>query len=172
GARGLEADSERAARPVALGDDEEPDHFSHRQRDETEVVADDLEARAGIGHHEGEEHRDQDGDRRARPRRQPEEVPQEHGGVGAHAEEGAVTEGDEAEASHQGPRIADERPQEDLDDDVPDVLLRHAEGQRGHQRDREEDDAPDGAPTHQARLAKMPPGRTKISTMKMTKAMT
>ena len=83
-----------------------------------------------------------DGDRRADPGRQPEEVPQEHGRVGAHAEEGPVTEGDEAEAPHQGPRIADERPQEDLDDDVPDVLLRHAEGQRGHQRDREEDDGP------------------------------
>ena len=83
-----------------------------------------------------------------------------------------MAEGDEAEAPHQRPRVAHERPHEDLDDDVPDVLLRHAEGQRGNQRDGEEDDDPGSRAGHQDRLAKMPPGRTKISTMKMTNAMT
>ena len=66
GARGLQAHAERAARPVALGDDQEPDHLAHGERDEAEVVADDLEARARIGHDERQ--RDRRAGRRS-PRR-------------------------------------------------------------------------------------------------------
>ena len=83
-----------------------------------------------------------------------------------------MTERDEAEPPHQRPGIADERPEEDLDDDVPDVLLSHAERQGRHRGEDEERQRPDRPAARHERLAKMPPGRAKISTMKMTKAMT
>jgi hypothetical protein len=136
-------------------------------------VADHLEARAGIGDHEGQDDGDQDGEDDAEPGSHPEEVPEQHGGVGAHAEEGAVAERDEAEAAHQGPGVAHERPQEDLDDDVPDVLLGGPQGQERDQRHRHQREQPDDAEgARHPRFAKMPPGRTNIRTMKITKAIT
>ena len=83
-----------------------------------------------------------------------------------------MAERHQPEAPHQGPGIADEGPEEDLDDDVPEVLPGAAERQQ--RRDRQDRDAEPparGRPAH-ARLAKIPPGRTNMRTMKMTKAMT
>ena len=108
----------------------------------------------------------------ADPGRHAEEVPEEAGRVGAHAQEGAVAEGDEAEAAHERPRPADERPDEDLDDDVDEVFPHAAERQEGLDGEEGDDEpAEEASPAH-VRLAKMPPGRTNIRTMKMTKAMT
>ena len=44
----LEREPERAAGPVALGDDEQPDHLADRQRHQREVVADHPEAGARV----------------------------------------------------------------------------------------------------------------------------
>ena len=83
-----------------------------------------------------------------------------------------MPERDEAEAAHERPRAADERPDEDLDQDVEDVLAHaaHRDERGGHER-REQDADADAAGAH-ARLAKRPPGRTKIMMMKITKAIT
>ena len=52
--------------------------------------------------------------------------------------------------------------------------LRHAQGQRRDQRQHGQEQPPQTVATarRQPRLARMPPGRTKIITMKTTKAMT
>src|SRR6266850_1437479 len=47
---------QRAARPVALRDDEQADDLADGEGDEAEVVADDREARARVGDHDGEQH--------------------------------------------------------------------------------------------------------------------
>src|SRR2546428_383231 len=66
------------------------------------------------------------------------------------------------EAAEQGPRPADERPDEDLDDHVEDVLAHAAHRDEGGDHEcREQDAEADAAGAH-ARLAKRPPGRTKI----------
>jgi hypothetical protein len=64
----------------------------------------------------------------AHPGRQPEGVPEQRGRVGADPEEGAVAERHEPEAAHERPGPADERPDEDLDDHVQNVLVHAAHG--------------------------------------------
>src|SRR5216683_7983672 len=147
-ARGLETRAERAPRPVALGDDEEADDLAHGQRDQGEVVTDDAKPEAGDAEH------DCDPDRRR------------------HREEGAVAEGDEPEAPHEGPRLADEGPDEDLDGHVEHVLLHAAHGEEGGDEEEGEDGQREKAAARHSRFARMPPGRTNIMTMKMTKAIT
>ncbi len=55
---------------------------------------------------------------------------------------------------------------------MPDVLLGRPEGEQRHQGQDHQAGGPEEAGRAHARLVKMPPGRTNISTMKMTKAMT
>jgi hypothetical protein len=135
-------------------------------------VADDAEAEAGDAEHDGDRNRRSHGKQRADPGRERVEVPQQGGRIRAHPKEGAVAEGDEAEAAHEGPGLADEGPDEDLDGHVEHVLLHAAHGHKGGGQ-QEEQDGPRQrpAPCH-SRFARMPPGRTNIMTMKMTKAMT
>ena len=129
--RGANGHPERAARPVALGDDEEADYLAHREGDQPEVVADHLEARAGVGDDEGEHRGEPHCHHRPDPRREAVEVPQQRRGVGAEAEEGPVAERDEPEPAHERPRAADEGPDEDLHRHVDGVLAGDAEGQEG-----------------------------------------
>src|SRR6266436_6628382 len=131
---------QRAARPVALRDDEQADDLADGEGDEA--------------------------------RRQPEEVPEQRRRVGAEPEEGAVTEGDEAEAAHQRPRPADERPDEDLDQHVQHVLAHAVHRHERHRHHDGQQHAPDQTARAQARLPRMPPGRAKIMTMKNTNAIT
>src|SRR5438552_663708 len=172
GARRPHGEAERASRPVALRDDEQAHDLADGEGDEPEVVADHLKARARVGDDHGEGGREHDGGEGAEPRREAEEVPEQRRRVVAEPEEGAVPERDEAEAAHERPRAADERPDEDLDQDVEDVLAHaaHRDERGGHER-REQDADADAAGAH-ARLAKRPPGRTKIMMMKITKAIT
>src|SRR5262249_19507836 len=124
------------------------------------------------GDDQGEPGGRRDGDETAEPRGQAVRVPEEGGRVGPHAEEGAVAEGDDAEATHQRPGAADERPDEDLH--------RHVDGVVTHPDPRE--DRPGGERAHggpadeprraHSRRARMPPGRANIITMKITKATT
>ncbi len=83
-----------------------------------------------------------------------------------------MAEGDQPEAAHQRPRVAHERPQEDLDDDVPDVLLGRTQGKDRDQGEGDQREDGEDAERRQARLAKIPPGRTNMSTMKITNAIT
>src|SRR6266446_466425 len=163
---------QRAARPVALRDDEQADDLADGEGDEAEVVADDREARAWVGDHDGEDGGEGHRDEGAEPRRQPEEVPEQRRRVGAEPEEGAVTEGDEAEAAHQRPRPADERPDEDLDQHVQHVLAHAVHRHERHRHHDGQQHAPDQTARAHARLPRMPPGRAKIMTMKNTKAIT
>src|SRR5438477_109391 len=140
--------------------------------DEAEVVTDDREARARVSDHDGEDGGEGHGDEGAEPRRQPEEVPEQGRRVGAEPKEGAVTEGDEAEAAHQRPRPADERPDEDLDQHVQHVLAHAVHRHERHRHHDREQHAPDQTTRAHARLPRMPPGRAKIMTMKNTKAIT
>src|SRR5262249_57520695 len=140
--------------------------------EEPEGGADAGKARAGVADHRGQAHGEEHGHEPADPRSETEEVPEETGRVGAHAEESAVAEGHEAEAAHERPRAADEGPDENLHDDVDEVLAHPAEGEEGlHGEEGDDEDGPEASPAH-VRLAKMPPGRTNISTMKITKATT
>jgi hypothetical protein len=91
--------------------------------------------------------------------------------VYADAEERAVSQRHEPEASHERPRVADERPDEDLNHDVEHVLLHPAHGHEGEEGDRDEHGEGDRAFGH-CRFAKMPPGRMNISTMKSANAIT
>src|SRR5207247_1261487 len=143
-----------------------------RQRHQGEVVADDPEARARIGHDQGEDHRRRHRHERAEPGRQAIEIPEQRRRVGADAEEGAMAERDEAEAAHQRPGASDERPDEDLDDDVQHVLPHAAHGDEGCGHEREQDGDGGGAADHRSRLARMPPGRMNIITMKRANAIT
>src|SRR5215470_9909888 len=171
-AGGLEARAERAAGPVALGDDEEADDLPHGQCHQREVVADDAEAETGDAEHDRDHDRRGHGEHRADPGRERVEVPQQRRRVRAHPEEGAVAERYEAEAAHEGPGLADEGPDEDLDGHVQHVLPHAAHGHGGGGQQEEQDGPRQSPAACHSRLARMPPGRTNIMTMKMTKAMT
>ena len=83
-----------------------------------------------------------------------------------------MAEGDEAEAAHERPRPPDEGPDEDLDEDVDQIFPHAAQRQEGlHGEEGHHQSAEEAGPAH-VRFAKMPPGRTNMSTMKMTKATT
>src|SRR5262249_21260795 len=168
----LQREAERAARPVALGDDEQPDDLAHRQRHEAEIMTDDPEARARIRHDQGEGRRRRHRHERAEPGRQAIEVPEQRRRVGADAEKRAVAERDEAEAAHQRPGPTDERPDEDLDDHVEHVLPHAAHGNEGRSHQTEQNRGGHGAADHRSRRARMPPGRMNIITMKSANAIT
>src|SRR5207244_11712045 len=157
---------------VALRDDEQADDLADGEGDEPEVVADHLKARARVGDDHGEGGREHDGGEGAEPRREAEEVPEHRRRVGAEPEEGAVPERDEAEAAHERPRAADERPDEDLDQDVEDVLAHAAHRQERPQGQQREERRADDPPGPHPRRTRRPPGRTNIITMKTTNAMT
>src|SRR3972149_2364747 len=106
------------------------------------------------------------------PRREAPDVPEERGGVGAGAQEGAVAEGDQPEAPHERPRPTDERPAEDLHQTVERVLAHAAHGQEGGGGDEGEDGGGGESRHGHSRFARMPPGRANIITMNSTKAIT
>ena len=94
-------------------------------------MTDDAKPEAGDAEHHGDPHRSGHREQGADPGRQRVEVPEKCRGVRPYAEEGAVTEGDEAEAAHEGPGLADEGPDEDLDGHVEHVLLHAPHGDEG-----------------------------------------
>src|SRR3990167_8709932 len=170
GAGVLQREPQRAAGPVALGDDEEADHLAQRQRHEGEVMAHDAEAEAGVAQDQREEDGRPHGQRRGEPGGDAPEVPEERRRVRPHAQKGAVAERDQAEPAHQRPRGAHDAPDQDEDGDVQDVEARRPERQPGE--DRQESEAEKGEEPLHSRFPRIPSGRTKIATMKMTKATT
>src|SRR5207302_1005888 len=135
-------------------------------------VADHAESEARIADRDRQQDRERDRPEAADPGREAPEVPEERGRVGADAEEGAVAEGDEAEATHEGPGGADERPDQDLDQHVEDVRPQAPHRDPGRRPEpRKQTERARGANRYPRRI-KMPPGRAKISTMNTANAMT
>ena len=90
-----EREAQRAVGPVALRDDEEPDHLADGEGDEGEVMPDHAETEARQPDHHRGEGRRRHPRHRAQPGGHAVEVPQQHGGVGPDPEEGAVAQGDD-----------------------------------------------------------------------------
>src|SRR5947207_383127 len=78
-----------------------PRTTANTMRREAEIVADDLESRAGIGDDQRNDDRERGGDHAAEPGREAVGVPEEGHRVSPEAEEGSVAQRDEAEAAHE-----------------------------------------------------------------------
>ena len=159
--------AERAAGVIARGGDDLQHDAAQRQRDQREVVAGDLEAKAGIGHHRGEHGGGHQGQRDAEPGAEAGLVPGQRRHVGAHAHEAAVPERGQAEPSHDRPRRVGERPDQDDDQDVQ----RIGRGVDERQPDQGRAGQPGQHAGHERR-AISPWGRMNIITMKNAKAST
>ena len=130
--------AERAAGVVAQADDAQPHELGERQRQQREIVPDDAQVEARIADQQRDHDRHHDRDRNADPRRDAGVVPQQHHHVGADAGERAVAERGQPEAAHQRPAGVDERPDQDLDQQMQIVFLRRREHEAHRERQQQQ----------------------------------
>ncbi|MCX7273094.1 MAG: hypothetical protein NTV19_07875 [Burkholderiales bacterium] len=168
GQRRLRRDAQRAAGVVAQADDDQPGDLGERQGHQREIVADNLEAEARIADHEGHHQRDDERHHRADPGRDAVEIPQQHHGVGADAQEGAVAEAHQTQATHDRPAGVDERPQQGHHHQVQRIVA-HA-GERHDERQGQQTQS-QIAHVHR-RFDRSPSGFQNMVMMKNTKAIT
>src|SRR3954447_23260476 len=96
----------------------------------------DAQMEAGIADEQRHHDRNNDGNRDAKPRRQAHIIPQENAAIAADSGESAVAERGEAETAHDRPAGINERPNENLDQQVKIVPFRAAEEKADDERQR------------------------------------